>query len=71
MHIVEFRRDADLARAMSEMRHWLDLNRITPKSFTFSAADRGFVFCLEFDNSNDAAAFAGVFSVGHPAARAA
>jgi hypothetical protein len=48
MHIVEFRRDADLADAMSEMRRWLDLSRITPKCFTFSAADRGLVFRLEF-----------------------
>jgi len=71
MHIVEFRRDADLADAMSEMRRWLDLSRITPKCFTLSAADRGLVFRLEFENGNQAAAFADAFGVGYPAARAA
>lgn len=71
MHIIEFCRDADLAAAMSEMRHWLDCNRITPTSFTFSAADRGLVFRLAFENGKEAAAFADAFIVGYPAARAA
>jgi hypothetical protein len=56
---------------MSEMRCWLDLSRITPKCFTLSAADRGLVFRLEFENGNQAAAFADAFGVGYPAARAA
>jgi hypothetical protein len=69
--LLSFLRDADLAAAMSEMRHWLDRNRISPKSFTFSAADRVLVFRLEFENGTEAAAFAGAVGVGYPAARAA
>lgn len=71
MHIIEFRCDADLADAMGEMRRWLDLTRITPKCFTFSAAGRGLVFRLEFENGNQAAAFAHSFGVGYSTARAA
>jgi hypothetical protein len=61
-HVVEVRRIGDdIAGPMGEMRTWLDVHQIEPRLFTFSAAARGVVFCLEFEVDGAAKAFATVF----------
>jgi hypothetical protein len=62
-YTVQIRLDGDnLAMPLSEMREWLDRNRIEPAVFKYSMG-AGHVRCrLDFKLSNEAAAFADAFA---------
>ena len=62
LHVVEVRCVGDdIAGPMGEMRTWLDVHQIESRVFTFSAAARGVVFCLEFEVDGEARAFSTAF----------
>jgi hypothetical protein len=63
MYIVEVRRDGDeLAAPMSEMRSWLDNERIQLSVFRLSLIPGGTIFRLEFKAVSEAEVFARVFA---------
>ncbi len=63
MHIVEvWRRGADLANIMAQMRTWADHHRAQPRTFEVGFVGGGEVrFRLGFGKLNEAAAFARAF----------
>jgi hypothetical protein len=62
MVIVEVRRNGDdLAAPMSQMRTWLDDQRIQPSVFLLSVIPGGMMFLLEFKAVSEAEAFAQAF----------
>ncbi len=61
-YIVELRYiGGDLADLMSEMRAWLDHNRVEPEEFHQSSGPPGLAFRVGFGDEDDAAAFAEAF----------
>ena len=60
LYIVEVASAGDLGAAMSNMRSWLDHNRLQPVIFR-QVAGNGTVFRLEFRSEAEAAAFVGTF----------
>jgi hypothetical protein len=63
MHIVEIRHPAaDLIATMTQMRAWLDHQRIEPSVFEFSVLRDGALrFRVQFKNPNQATSFANAF----------
>ena len=62
LYIVEIRRkDAELAKAMSAIREWLDGQRFEPDAFRYTSSDAGDIFRLEFKGEFEARACADSF----------
>jgi hypothetical protein len=62
LYNVEIRReDADLAKAMSAIREWLDGQRFEPDAFRYTSGDAGVIFRLEFKRELEARACADAF----------
>ena len=62
MYAVEIRCDRQhLARAMSDIREWLDAQRIEADAFRCATAEASVIFRLEFRSESQALTCAGAF----------
>jgi hypothetical protein len=52
----------DFAKVMSEMRIWLDRQKVVPHAFRQSTCPGGLALHVEFNKPDDASSFAGRFS---------
>ena len=62
MYAVEIRRDREhLARTMSDLREWLDAQRIEADAFRCATGEGSFIFRLEFRSESQALTCADAF----------
>jgi hypothetical protein len=61
-YLVKIRREREpLAKAMSDIREWLDDRRFEPDTFRCNTDEEGVAFRLEFKNEGEAIACANAF----------
>jgi hypothetical protein len=62
LYLVEIRREREpLAKAMSDIREWLDTRRFEPDAFRCNTDEEAVTFRLEFKNEGEAIACANAF----------